>query len=125
MHNKPARSDEPIYWLLFGTGGMTVAIVLPAILIILLAAGLSNPDINSGLLNFEQVKGMLGNWFVTAVLFGVLSTVYWHCFHRIYHTLHDLGIHVTKLHFFLFYGLAAACTFIALALQFAVYVKLW
>lgn len=127
MHNsqKPVRSDEPIYWLLFGTGGMTVAIVLPAIIILLLAAGLSSPDLNSGLLNFEQVKGFLGNWFVSLVIFGVIATVYWHAFHRIFHTLHDLGIHTTKLHWFALYGAAAACTFITFAIQFAVYCKLF
>ena len=125
MHNKPARSDEPIFWLLFGTGGMTVAIVLPAILIVLLAAGLSSPDMTSGLLNFEQVKGMLGNWLVSLIIFGVLATVFFHAFHRIYHTLHDLGIHVTKLHWFTFYGAAAACTFGAFFLQLAIYFKLW
>lgn len=125
MHNKPARSDEPIFWLLFGTGGMTAAIVLPAILIVMLAAGLSSPDLNSGLLNFEQVKGMLGNWFVSLVVFGVLATLFFYAFHRIYHTLHDLGIHTTKLHWFVFYGAAAACTFGALFLQFAIYCKLW
>lgn len=121
----PQRCDEPIFWLLFGTGGMTVGIILPAIIILLLAAGISSPDINSGLLNFEQVKGFLGNWFVSLIIFGVLATVFWHAFHRIYHTLHDLGVHVTKLHWFLFYGLAAACTFFTFGIQFAVWAKLW
>ena len=125
MHNKPARSDEPIFWLLFGTGGMTVAIVLPAILIVLLAAGLSSPDMTSGLLNFEQVKGMLGNWFVSLIIFGVIATVFFHAFHRIFHTLHDLKLHYTKLFWFALYGGAAALTFITFGVQFAVYCKLW
>ena len=125
QNNKPVRSDEPIFWLLFGTGGMTVAIVLPAIIILMLAAGLSSPDVNSGLLNFEQVKGILGNWLVNLILFGVIATVYWHAFHRIYHTLHDLGVHTTKLHWFAFYGAAAACTFITFGLQLVAYFKLW
>lgn len=129
MHKKnpalPARADEPIFWLLFGTGGMTVAIILPALLIIMLAAGLTSPDLNSGLLNFEQVKGMLGNWLVTLILFGINATVFFHAFHRIYHTLHDVGIHTTKLHWFVMYGGAAACTFISFALQLAIWAKLW
>lgn len=125
MHNKPVRSDEPIFWLLFGAGGMTVAMVLPAVLIILLAAGVSSPDLTSGLLNFEQAQGILGNWFVNLVLFGVQATVFFHAFHRLYHSLHDVGIHTTKLHHYVFYGAAMACTFSAMALQLAAYFKLW
>lgn len=126
MHNnKPARSDEPIFWLLFGTGGMTVGIVLPAIIIVMLAAGFSNPDLNSGLMNFCQMKALLGNWFAALIIFGILATVFWHAFHRIFHTLHDLGVHATKLWWFILYGGAAAFTFITFALQFAIYCKLW
>ena len=37
----PTRSDEPMYWLMFGAGGMVAAIVLPAIMVVLIAAGLT------------------------------------------------------------------------------------
>ena len=123
--NLPAPADEPVYWLLFGAGGMAVAIVLPAIIILMLAAGLSSPDINSGLLNFEQIKGALGNWFVSLIVFSVMTGVFFHAFHRMYHSLHELGVHVTKLHWFLFYGAAAGATFFTLAIQVAIYFKLW
>ena len=92
MQNKPVRSDEPIFWLLFGAGGMAVAMALPAILIILLAAGVSGPDLTSGLLNFEQAKAIFGNWFANLVLFTILGGVFFHSFHRLYHSLHDVGI---------------------------------
>ena len=36
----PTRSDEPMYWLMFGAGGMVASMVLPAITVILIAAGL-------------------------------------------------------------------------------------
>ncbi|MCK0514391.1 fumarate reductase subunit D [Anaerobiospirillum sp. NML120448] len=125
MQNKPVRSDEPIFWLLFGAGGMAVAMALPAILIILLAAGVSGPDLTSGLLNFEQAKAIFGNWFANLVLFTILGGVFFHSFHRLYHALHDVGIHTTKLHHYVFYGAACACTFGALALQLAAYFKAW
>lgn len=123
MHSP--RSDEPIYWLLFGAGGMAMAIVLPSVLLVLLAAGVASPDVNEGLLSFAQVKGLLGNWFLAAILCGVVFLTIWHACHRIYHTLHDLTIHTTKLHFFAFYGLAAALSFALVALQFLIYCKLF
>ena len=123
MHSP--RSDEPIYWLLFGAGGMALAIVVPSILLVLLAAGFSSPTVDSGLLNFTQVKGLLGNWFMALCFFGTVFLTVWHSCHRIYHTLHDLTVHVTKLHWFVFYGLAAALSFALLGLQFLIYCKLF
>ena len=119
------RSDEPIYWLLFGAGGMAVAMALPAVLVVLIVAGISSPDVASGLLSFEHVKGMLGNWFVALAIFGTISLVLWHALHRMFHSIHEFGVHVTKLHWFIMYGAAAAFTFICFALQFAIYCKLF
>ncbi len=122
---KPVRSDEPIFWLLFGAGGMTVAMVLPAVLIIMLAAGLSSPDLTSGLLNFEQAKAIFGSWIVGLILFVVLFTTFFHCFHRLYHSLHDVGIHTTKLHHYVFYGAACFFSFGSFFLLLAAYGKLF
>ena len=123
MHSP--RSDEPIYWLLFGAGGMVVGIVLPAVILILLAAGVSSPDVATGLLSFEHVKSMLGNWLVSLCILGVISLTAWHAFPRIFHPLHDLTVPPSKLFWFALYGGAAAMTFICLALQFLIYCKLW
>ncbi|MCK0526231.1 MULTISPECIES: fumarate reductase subunit FrdD [unclassified Anaerobiospirillum] len=123
MQNKPQRSDEPIFWLLFGGGGMAAAMALPAILIVLIAAGLSSPDLTSGLLNFEQARAIMGSWIANLILFTVLGGVFFHALHRLYHSLHDFGIHTTKLHHYVFYGAACALTFGAMFLQLAAYFK--
>ncbi len=119
------RSDEPVYWLLFGAGGMVAAMVLPAVVLVLIAAGVTNPDVFTGMLSFEHVKGMLGNWFVSLCILGVISMAAWHACHRIFHTLHDLGFPPSKLFWFAFYGLAAGITFGSLCLQFLIYCKVW
>ena len=123
MHSP--RSDEPVYWLMFGAGGMAVAMALPAVLVVLLVAGITSPDVSSGVLSFAHAKSILGCWIPALALFGTIALVLWHAFHRIYHSLHDLNIRVTKLHWFVLYGGAAAFTFICFALQFAIYCKLF
>ena len=68
----PSRSDEPMYWLMFGAGGMVAAIVLPSILVIMIAAGFTGADLSSGMLNYEQISGLFGNWFLSGILFGIV-----------------------------------------------------
>ena len=59
----PTRSDEPMYWLMFGAGGMVAAIVLPAIMVVLIAAGITSGDIQNCVLNPGQIADIFGNWF--------------------------------------------------------------
>ncbi|MBQ9274595.1 MAG: fumarate reductase subunit D [Succinivibrio sp.] len=125
MHQTlPTRSDEPIYWLMFGGGGMIAAIVLPAILVIMIVAGLISPSINDGLLSYEQVSGLLSNWLLSLILFGVVFMLSFYALHRMYHSTHDFGIH-SKLFWFAAYGAAAAISFICLGLQLLIYVRLF
>ncbi|MGN0908674.1 MAG: fumarate reductase subunit FrdD, partial [Succinivibrio sp.] len=89
----PTRSDEPIYWLMFGTGGMVAAWILPAILVVFIVAGICPPDADAGLLSFSQVSGILGNWFLALVLFGVVFILSFYSLHRMYHSTHDFNLH--------------------------------
>lgn len=122
---KPHISDEPVFWLLFGAGGMAVAMALPSIIILFLYAGITQPDLNEGMLSFAHVRGMFGNWLVSILIFSVIAGVSIHAHHRIYHTLHDLSLPATKLAWFAFYGAAGALAIFPLALQVLIYVKLF
>lgn len=97
------RTDEPIYWGLFGAGGMAVALGLPIIIITTFFLGCEKP-----FLNFLYLT--LGNPFTSLVIIGVMILAVWHAMHRIYHTLHDLSIKVTVVHHIVIYGLAALIT---------------
>ncbi len=119
----PSRSDEPMYWLMFGAGGMVASIVLPSIMIILIVAGIQG-DVNGGLLNFEQVKGLFGNWFLSICLFGIVFLLSFYALHRMHHSSHDFGIH-SKITWYIAYGTAAALSFVCLGLQFLDYCKLF
>lgn len=118
----PTRSDEPMYWLLFGAGGMVASMVLPAIMIVLIAAGYTSDDLNSGFLNLNQVHNIFSNWLLSLIVFGVVFLLSFYALHRMHHSSHDFGIH-SKITWYIAYGLAAAVSFISLGLQLLMYVK--
>ncbi len=94
------RSDEPIYWGLFGAGGMVVAIALPVI--ILATMGLTH-SLTDTVMFGEIILSPLPSLVFISLM--ILCT--WHALHRVYHTLHDLNVHVGTLHHLVIYGLAA------------------
>lgn len=119
----PTRSDEPMYWLMFGAGGMVASMVLPAIMVVLIAAGLYGDGITE-YLNYTQVTAIFGNWLLSLVVFGVVFLLSFYALHRMHHSSHDFGIH-SKLTWYIAYGTAAAISFMTLGLQLLIYVKLF
>lgn len=118
----PTRSDEPMYWLMFGAGGMVASIVLPAIMVILIVAGLTADDLQHGMLNLGQIASVFSNWFLSLVVFGIVFLLSFYALHRMHHSSHDFGIH-SKATWYIAYGTAAAISFISLGLQLLMYVK--
>ena len=118
----PTRSDEPMYWLMFGAGGMVASMVLPAIMVVLIAAVLSSGDVIHGFVSLGQVYGIFSNWFLSLCVFGVIFLLSFYALHRMHHSSHDFGIH-SKLTWYIAYGSAAAISFISLGLQLLMYVK--
>ncbi|MBQ2381496.1 MAG: hypothetical protein II291_02875 [Succinivibrio sp.] len=118
----PTRSDEPMYWLLFGAGGMVASMVLPAIMVVLIAAGYTSDDLNSGFLNLNQVHNIFSNWLLSLIVFGVVFLLSFYALHRMHHSSHDFGIH-SKITWYIAYGFAAAVSFVSLGLQLLMYVK--
>ena len=100
------RSNEPLFWSLFGAGGVVAALVLPVLALI---TGIAVPlgIMPAETLSYERMSAFVGSWIGKLFVFGVISLTFWHAFHRIYHSLHDLGVH-KGMEFFkvLAYGLA-------------------
>lgn len=86
------RSNEPIFWSLFGAGGVVAAFAVPVLIVITgIAAplGMLAPE----RLSYARVSAFAASLPGAIFLFIVISLTLWHAFHRIYHSLHELGIH--------------------------------
>ena len=99
------RSNEPIFWSLFGAGGVVASMLAPALVFITGLAvplGLLAPDA----LGYERIRALVSSLPGALFLFVVISLLLWHAMHRINHSLHDIGINAGLTGKVLFYGLA-------------------
>jgi fumarate reductase subunit D len=106
------RSNAPIFWLLFGAGGMLSALFGTALVFITgLAVPLGWPS--ATLMSYPRMLGFAQNWFGKGLVFVVIALFAWHAAHRIYHSLHDLGVHGGALAKAGCYGAALVITGVA------------
>jgi fumarate reductase subunit D len=87
------RSHEPIFWSLFGAGGVLSALLAPVLILItgiITPIGLWMPP---QALDYARVLPFAQHWFGKALLLAVISLFLFHAAHRIYHGLHDVGVH--------------------------------
>ena len=104
------RSNAPIFWLLFGAGGMLSALFGAALVFI---TGIAVPlgwPLRSDLMAYPRMLAFAQHWLGKGFLFAVIALFAWHAVHRIYHSLHDVGIHKTLPVKLFCYGVAAAVT---------------
>jgi len=102
------RSRAPIFWLMFGGGGMLSALFGSALVFI---TGIAAPLEN--LLSYERVLAFSQHWFGKGLLFVLIWLFAYHAMHRIYHSLHDLGIPTGFVAKLVCYGGAFLITVIA------------
>lgn len=92
MNGELKRSRAPIFWLMFGGGGMLSALLGTALVFVTgIAAPLGWPY-GGDLLSYQRVLSLAQNWFGKGLLFVLIWLFAYHAMHRIYHSLHDLGI---------------------------------
>jgi fumarate reductase subunit D len=104
------RSNAPVFWLLFGGGGMLSALLGTAMVWLTgLAAPLGLPPA-AGLLAYDRMLAFAQHALGKGFLFVVVSLFAWHAVHRIFHSLHDVGIHAGTAAKFACYGTALLIT---------------
>ena len=96
------RSNKPIFWSMFGAGGMLSALTGPMLVFVTLIAVPTGLLLSPHSLAYARVLAFAGSWFGKLALLVIIWLYLFHAFHRFYHTLHDLGVHVGS-------GLKAVC----------------
>ena len=106
----PKRSDEPIWWGLFGACGRWFAMIT---LVTILVLGVLAPlgIINAEALSYERVVDFATSIIGALFIIGTLALPMWHAMHRVHHGMHDLKFHtglVGKIACYAFAGLISA-----------------
>ena len=113
------RSHEPIFWSLFGAGGMLSALVAPILILvtgIIVPIGWMPPQA----LAYSRVLGFAQHWFGKLLVLAVISLFLFHAVHRIYHGLHDIEVHAGTGAMIAAYGSAVLGTLVAAYLLLAI-----
>ena len=113
MNTPRKRSNAPIFWLLFGAGGMLSALLGPVLVFI---TGLAVPlglGMPADLLSYARMLAFARSLPGMGLLFAVVSLFAWHAVHRIFHSLHDIGLHTGMPAKLLCYGSALFLTALA------------
>ncbi|MEI6737993.1 MAG: fumarate reductase subunit FrdD [Pseudomonadota bacterium] len=114
------RSNAPIFWALFGAGGMVSALIGAVLVFITGIAAPSGMLLPRDMLSYSHVLAFSQHWAGKGFLFVIISLFLWHSVHRIFHTLHDIGIHAGLVAKLVCYGIALVGTIIAAGALFRI-----
>ena len=116
----PKRTIAPLFWLLFGAGGMLAALFGPALI---LATGVMIPfgwGLPQHFDSYANVLALARNPLGKLVLLAVIALLFWHAAERLFLTLKDMRAAPVWLLRWLTYGVAAVLTLVTLALLLAI-----
>jgi fumarate reductase subunit D len=106
------RSNAPIFWGLFGAGGMLSALFVPMMILI---TGIAVPLgflLPAGTMSYPKMLAFAQNFIGKGFIFAIISLSLWFAVHRVYHSLHEFGIHAGAGAKLICYGIAMIVTVI-------------
>lgn len=106
VNKNPTRSEEPIWWGLFGAGGSWFAMITPATILVL---GILAPlgVIDAEAMSYERVISFATSFIGALFIIGTISLPIWHAMHRVHHGMHDLKLHIGTVGKLVCYFIAA------------------
>jgi len=107
------RSNAPIFWSLFGAGGLLSALIGPMLVFI---TGIAVPLgflLPRDLMSYPHMLAFAQHWAGKTFVFAVVALFLWHGAHRLFHSLHDLGLKTGAGAKLVCYGLALLGTAIS------------
>ncbi|ASA56757.1 fumarate reductase subunit FrdD [Vibrio gazogenes] len=112
INQNPKRSDEPVWWSLFGAGGTWFAMITPITIFIL---GVMGPMgmLDADALSYDRVLGFATNIIGALFVIATIALPMWHAMHRVHHGMHDLKIHTGVMGKVLCYVIAFTLSAIA------------
>jgi len=87
------RSNAPIFWGLFGAGGMLAGLFGPMLVFITGIAVPLSIVLPADTMSYPKMLAFAQNFVGKAFIFAVIAFMLWHAGHRIFHSLHEIGIH--------------------------------
>jgi len=104
------RSSEPVFWALFGAGGMLSALIAPVLVFITgLAVPLGFP-LPHRTMGYAAILAFARDPLGKLLVLTVISLFLFHGCHRMVHSIHDLGIRTGPRARVIFYGFATLAT---------------
>jgi fumarate reductase subunit D len=107
------RSNAPLFWALFGAGGMLAALIAPALVFITGIAAPTGFILPADAMSYEHVVALASNVFGKIALLAVVSLFMFHGGLRMYHSLHHLGFHTGTGSKIVIFGVALLATIVA------------
>jgi succinate dehydrogenase subunit D len=119
-HPAPKRSVAPVFWLLFGAGGMLSALFGPALIVLtgfMLPHGWGVP---ASFADFPHVLAFVRHPIGKLVVLAVIALFFWHGAERLFLTLKDMRAGPPLVLRLMTYGVAALLTLVTIALLLAI-----
>ena len=107
------RSNAPIFWGLFGAGGMFSALFGPMAVFI---TGIAIPLgilLPADAMSYAKMHAFAQNFIGKGFIFALIALSLWFAAHRVFHSLHEFGIHAGFGFKLLSYGVAFVSTVIS------------